>query len=36
MAWGTPYERTVLSYAQWLAVHERPHVKQVGEYVNGN
>jgi hypothetical protein len=29
MAWGTPYERTVLSYAQRLAVHERPHVKQV-------
>jgi len=33
MAWGTPYERTVLSYAQRLAVHERPHIKQVARIV---
>jgi hypothetical protein len=33
MAWGTPYERTVLSYAQRLAVHERPHIKQVARNV---
>ena len=26
---GRPLERTVLSYARWLAEHERPHVKQV-------
>jgi uncharacterized damage-inducible protein DinB len=26
---GRPLQRTVLSYAQWLATHERPHVKQV-------
>lgn len=26
---GRPLERTVLSYAVWLASHERPHVKQV-------
>ncbi len=26
---GRPLERTVLSYAVWLASHERPHVRQV-------
>lgn len=26
---GAVLERTVLSYGQWLARHERPHVKQV-------
>jgi hypothetical protein len=26
---GTVLERTVLFYAQWLARHERPHVKQI-------
>lgn len=26
---GKPLQRTVLSYAQWLARHERPHVKQI-------
>jgi hypothetical protein len=27
---GRPLERTVHFYAQWLATHERPHVKQIG------
>ncbi len=31
---GRPLERTVLSYARWLAEHERPHVKQVGRIVD--
>jgi hypothetical protein len=26
---GKPLERTVQFYAQWLATHERPHVKQI-------
>lgn len=26
---GRPYERTVLYYGQWLAQHERTHVKQI-------
>jgi hypothetical protein len=26
---GAPLERTVLFYAEWVARHERPHVKQV-------
>jgi len=26
---GAPLERTVLFYADWVARHERPHVKQV-------
>src|SRR5712692_6481387 len=30
---GKVLERTVLSYAQWLARHERPHVKQVERLV---
>jgi DinB family protein len=34
MAWGTPFERTVLSYGQRLAIHERPHVKQVARIVD--
>ena len=31
---GKPLERTVLSYAEWLATHERPHVKQIERIVN--
>jgi DinB superfamily len=31
---GKVLERTVLLYAQWLARHERPHVKQVARIVN--
>lgn len=31
---GKVLERTVLSYAQWLALHERPHVKQIERLVN--
>jgi hypothetical protein len=30
---GAVLRRTVLSYAQWLARHERPHVKQVERIV---
>ena len=30
---GQPLERTVLSYARWLAEHERPHVKQIARLV---
>jgi hypothetical protein len=26
---GRVLERTVLSYATWLAHHERPHIKQI-------
>lgn len=32
---GRPLERTVLDYAGWLAVHERPHVKQLARIVEG-
>lgn len=31
---GRVLERTVLSYAQWLARHERPHVKQIERIVH--
>jgi hypothetical protein len=31
---GKPLERTVLFYAQWLARHERPHIKQIERIVN--
>ncbi len=31
---GKVLERTVLSYAQWLARHERPHIKQIERIVN--
>jgi DinB superfamily len=31
---GKELERTVLFYAQWLARHERPHVKQIERIVN--
>jgi hypothetical protein len=31
---GRVLERTVLSYAQWLARHEQPHVKQIARSVN--
>jgi hypothetical protein len=30
---GAVLERTVLFYAQWLAGHERPHVKQIARIV---
>jgi hypothetical protein len=30
---GKPLERTVLSYARWLAEHERPHAKQIARLV---
>ena len=31
---GTPLVRTVHTYAQWMARHERPHIKQIGRIVN--
>jgi hypothetical protein len=31
---GKVLERTVLSYAQWLARHERPHLRQIERIVN--
>ena len=31
---GKALERTVLFYAEWLARHERPHVKQIERIVN--
>ena len=31
---GKPRERTVYTYAQWLANHERSHVKQIERIVN--
>lgn len=31
---GKPLVRTVLSYAEWMATHERPHVKQIGRIVS--
>ena len=31
---GKILERTVMSYAQWLARHERPHIKQIERLVN--
>ena len=31
---GKPLERTVYTYAQWLANHERPHIKQIERIVN--
>ena len=31
---GTPLVRTVHSYTQWLARHERPHIKQVERITN--
>lgn len=30
---GKPLQRTVRSYAQWMATHERPHVKQIERIV---
>lgn len=30
---GRTLERTVLTYAEWLAAHERPHVKQIARAV---
>lgn len=31
---GKPRQRTVYTYAQWLANHERPHIKQIERIVN--
>jgi hypothetical protein len=31
---GKPLIRTVYTYAQWLANHERPHIKQIERIVN--
>lgn len=31
--WGATYERSVMFYAEWLARHERPHVKQIAKIV---
>jgi hypothetical protein len=31
---GKVLERTVLSYAQWIARHERPHLKQIARIAN--
>jgi hypothetical protein len=31
---GKPLVRTVQSYAQWMATHERPHVKQIERIVD--
>ena len=31
---GKPLERTVYTYAQWLANHERPHIQQIERIVN--
>jgi hypothetical protein len=31
---GKPLVRTVLFYAQWLAIHERPHIKQIERIAN--
>jgi hypothetical protein len=31
---GKVLERTVLSYAQWLVRHERPHIRQIERIVN--
>jgi len=30
---GAPIQRTVLAYADWLARHERPHLKQIAHIV---
>lgn len=32
---GKPLERSVRAYAQWLANHERPHVKQIQRIASG-
>jgi len=31
---GKPRERTVYTYALWLANHERSHIKQIERMVN--
>jgi hypothetical protein len=31
---GKPLERTVRFYTEWLAVHERPHLKQIERIAN--
>lgn len=30
---GKPLERTVMFYANWLATHERPHIRQIANTV---
>lgn len=30
---GRPLERTVLDYADWVAIHERPHLDQIARIV---
>lgn len=30
---GKPLKRTVLFYAEWMATHERPHIKQIQRIV---
>jgi hypothetical protein len=32
---GKPLQRTVLFYAQWMAEHERPHLKQIERIASG-
>ena len=34
MTAGRPRQRTVYTYAQWLANHERPHIKQIERIVD--
>ena len=34
MAWGNPFERTVLYYAERLVRHERPHLRQIERIVD--
>ena len=31
---GRQFERTVYYYAEWLAHHERPHIKQIERIIN--
>jgi hypothetical protein len=31
---GNPLTRSVLFYAQWMAEHERPHIKQIERIVD--
>lgn len=31
---GKVLRRTVLSYSEWLATHERPHIKQIGRIID--
>lgn len=31
---GKPYRKSLHAYAQWMATHERPHIKQIKRIVN--